>query len=108
MRSNRRKGGSLGAATAFTLGAAIGSIVSLLCAPTAGRIVRKRIALRANSLKRIASRRLAETRRELVSQATQAREVASDWIMERVPHQNGNGRHATRSRRVLRHASARR
>ena len=110
MRRSRRQGGALRMSTAFTLGAVVGSIASLLYAPTSGRVVRKRFLMRAASLKRAAARRLAKTQRGLRLQAEQVCELTTGWITEHAPSRNGNGRHAPtpRRHRVIRHAAAHR
>ena len=105
MKENRRRGGALRTAAAFTFGAAAGSIVALLYAPASGRVTRKRIVMRVQNLKRTAARRLGQTQRVLASKAADVREAATEWIAEHVPHRNGNGRHPIRHR-TLRHASA--
>ena len=102
MKEFRRRGGALRTFAAFTLGAAAGSIVALLYAPASGQVTRRRLARRAQILRRDAARRLGETRRVLVTKAEQVREAAADWISEHVP---GNGRHPMR-RRVDRHLAA--
>ena len=103
MKEQRRRGGFLRSALAFTLGAAAGSVVALLYAPASGQVTRKRLARRVEGLRREAVRRIGRTRRELATQAEQVREAATDWIAEHVPH--GNGRQHIR--RVIRHAAAR-
>ena len=104
MKENRRRGG-LGTFLAFALGTAVGSIVALLCAPASGQVTRKRIALRVRHLQREAARRLGRTQRVLATRALQAREAATEWIADRLPHRNGNERRAIH-RRVIRHAAA--
>lgn len=95
----RRRGGAFRTVTAFGLGAAIGSIVALLYAPAAGKITRRRLAMRAQDLKRQAARRLGRTQRQLVNRAGVVRERAQEWITDHMPHANGNGKH-----RAVRHA----
>ncbi len=104
MKENRRRGG-LGTFLAFALGTTVGSIVALLCAPASGQVTRRRIALKVRHLQREAARRLGRTQRVLATRALQVREAATEWIADRFPHRNGNGRHAIR-RREIRHAAA--
>ena len=89
---------------AFTVGATVGSVAALLYAPCSGQVTRKRLAMKARTLRRAALRRLGETQRELVTRAERVREAASEWITDHVPH--GNGRHPIRHR-AIRHAAAR-
>ena len=103
MKENRRRGG-LRTFLAFTLGAVVGGIVALLYAPASGQVTRRRIALKVRSLQRATVRRLGRTQRELASRANQVREAATEWIADRFPHRNGNGRHLIRRR--TRHAAA--
>ena len=70
-----------------TLGAAAGSIGTLLFAPAAGRVTRRRIALQLRTLKRQTTRQLGQGIRQ-----------AQEWLVERV--HNGHGRR-------VQHASAR-
>lgn len=104
VKENRRRGG-LRTFLAFTLGATIGSIVALLCAPASGQVTRRRIALKVRNLRRVAVRRLGQTQRALATRALRVREAATEWIADRFPQRNGNGRHAMR-RRGIRHAAA--
>jgi gas vesicle protein len=83
------------------MGAAIGSIVSLLYAPASGKAMRKQLASRAKDLRKRATRRIGQTRKHLACQAEQVREAATEWIKENVPHTNG--RHAVQPR--VRHAA---
>jgi gas vesicle protein len=103
MKENRRRGG-LRTFLAFTLGAAVGGIVALLYAPASGQVTRRRIALKIRTLRRDAVRRLGRTQRALATRALQVREAAGEWIADRLPHRNGNGRHLVRRR--VRHAAA--
>jgi gas vesicle protein len=103
MKENRRRGG-LGTFLAFALGATAGSIVALLYAPVSGQVTRRRIALKVRHLQREAARRLGRTQRVLATRALQVREAATEWIADRFPQRNGNGRHAIR-RRAVRHAA---
>ena len=99
MRDQRRRGGAFRTATAFGLGAALGSVVALLYAPASGQVTRRRLALRTRNLQRAALRRIGRTQRVLVNKAESVREAATEWIADHIPHQ-GNGKH-----RVARHAT---
>ena len=99
MNGNRRQGGGLRTAAAFTLGAAAGSIVALLYAPASGEVTRRRIAQRARQLRRTAARRIGQTGRVLTVQAARVRDAAGEWITEHMPQ--GNGKQV---RRPVRHA----
>jgi gas vesicle protein len=94
-------------AASFTLGAAVGSLASLLSAPASGKVVRRRLAggvrQLTRGLGRTARQQFHQTQRALAAQAEHAREVATEWIAGHLPH--GNGRPATR-RRTVRHAHA--
>lgn len=103
MKDGRRQGGIIRTAVAFTLGATAGSLIALLCAPASGQVTRRRLLMKARSLRRSAARRLGQTRRALATQAEQVREAATEWISAHVPH--GNGRQTVR-RREVRHAAA--
>ena len=83
------------------LGAAVGSIVTLLYAPASGEVTRRRLGRKARELQRTAIRRLSQTQRVLARKAENVREAAGEWITEHIPHGNGG------SRRTLRHATAR-
>jgi gas vesicle protein len=85
------------------MGAAAGSVLALLYAPTSGQVARKRIAKKMLNIRREATRRLGRTKRVIASQAVQVRDAAGEWIAEHVPHANGNGR--PHVRRIARHAS---
>lgn len=102
MKENRRRGGAVRTAAAFTIGAAAGSLMALLYAPTSGQVTRKRIAKKMQGLRREASRRLGRTKKVLATQAVQVREAATEWIAEHVPHANGNGRPHRMVRRAAR------
>ena len=73
--------------------------MALLYAPASGNVTRRRLAMRAQNLRRAAVRRLGRTQRVLANQAVLAREAATEWITEHIPHTNGNGKH-----RAVRHA----
>ena len=103
MKENRQRRGGLRTFLAFTIGAAVGSVVALLYAPASGQVTRKRLAMKMRTLKRTALRRIGQTQRELATRAERVREAASEWITDHVPH--GNGRHPIR-RRTVRHAAA--
>ncbi|MBI4226713.1 MAG: YtxH domain-containing protein [Candidatus Omnitrophica bacterium] len=102
MRHQRFLGRTVGA---FALGAVAGSVLALLCAPASGRITRRRIGLKVKALQSTAARRLQWTRSQLVKQARQLRAVAAEkvgetreWVMDRLPLANGNGRHSANHR----------
>ena len=101
MKENRRRGGALRTAAAFTLGAAAGSILALLYAPASGQVTRKRLARKVEGLRREAGRRLGRTRKVIADQAVQVREAATEWIAEHVPHANGR----QHIRRMVRHVA---
>ena len=100
MRKIHRRGGKLQGTAMFVLGAAAGSIVSLLCAPAAGKVTRKRLAMRVKNMRKSATRRIGQTQRALAHKAVHVREAATEWIAEHVPH--GNGRHPIRHRATAR------
>jgi len=100
MKEIRRKGGFVRTAVAFTLGATAGSIIALLYAPAAGKVTRRRLAMKARNLQRVAIRRLGETQRVLANKAEGVREAATGWISDHLPHTNGK-------HRLVRHAAAR-
>ncbi|MBI4340817.1 MAG: YtxH domain-containing protein, partial [Candidatus Omnitrophica bacterium] len=52
MKEQRRRGGFLRTVAAFGLGATAGSIVALLYAPASGKITRRRLAMRAQVLRK--------------------------------------------------------
>ena len=104
MKERAQRVGLLQRTGAFLFGAALGSIFALLYAPTSGQVTRRRLGLKARSLKRAVARRLDRTQRVLVTKAARVRDAATEWIAEHVPH--GNGRSLIR-RRELRHAEAR-
>jgi len=109
LNGSRRRHQALRSAASFTAGAAVGSVASLLYAPTSGRILRRRLSSGARqigrSLQRSAKRQFQQTQRALATQAGQAREAASGWIAGHLP-QRANGRPAMRRRRAVRHAHA--
>jgi len=101
MKEIRQRGGIFQAAAVFTLGAAAGSLLSLLYAPASGQVTRRRLALKARQAQRALQRRLGQTQRVLIAKAGEVRDAATEWVAEHVPH--GNGRHPLR-RREVRHA----
>lgn len=103
MKEIRRGNGKLLAAGTFVLGAATGSLATLLCAPASGKMIRRRFALKVQGFQRTAARRLGKTQRELVNKAERVRDAATSWIAEHAP--KSNGRHLIR-RRAVRHAAA--
>ena len=99
----RRRGGTVRSLAAFAVGATIGSIVSLLCAPASGQATRKRLGLRLRNMQKETGRRLGRTGRELQRQARQVRIAAREWLDERMRRTNGHRRPV---RRAVRHAHA--
>ena len=89
MKATRQQIGFLQTAAAFSLGAAAGTLATLLYAPASGTVIRKRIALKARKLQRTMARRLGQAQRVLAKRADHVREAATEWIAERVPHGNG-------------------
>lgn len=100
MKEIRRKGGFVRTAVAFTLGATAGSVIALLFAPASGKVTRRRLAMKARNLQRVAIRRIGETQRVLANKAEHVREAATGWISDHLPHTNGK-------HRLVRHATAR-
>ena len=98
-----RRSRTIQTAAAFTLGAALGSLMALLYAPASGKMTRRRLALKVRYFQKRAVRQLGQTKRILVRKADNVREAATGWISEHLPH--GNGRQAPR--RIVRHATAR-
>ena len=105
MKGNRRRGkGLVQAAASFVLGALAGGIATLLYAPASGQVTRRRLAMKARGLKRLAVRRLGRTQRVLATRAEQVRDAATEWVTDHF--QVRNGRHPIRHR-AIRHAAAR-
>jgi hypothetical protein len=102
MKHRRQLNGSLQAATAFTMGATLGSLFALLYAPTSGHATRRRIALKVRQLERTAARRIGVTQRLLARRAAEVREATAGWIAKYGPPA-ANGR-SLRRRRRLQHA----
>lgn len=103
-----RRGGIGRTVSAFALGATVGSIVALLCAPASGKVTRKRIAMRMRALRQQTVKQLGKTQRILARRAEGLREAttqrlhhAREWVAEHIT--NGNGKRALRQRTV-RHA----
>lgn len=96
MKEQRRRGGFLRTVAAFGLGATAGSIVALLYAPASGKITRRRLAMRAQVLRKNAIRQIGQTQRALACRATEVRQAATHWLAEHVPHNGSNGRRAAR------------
>ena len=105
----RRKGGWLRSVSAFGIGAAIATFVSLLFAPASGKVMRRRITLRTGNLRRLARRGLGRTQRALLQQAMLVRDAATEWVTERVPSRSNGNRNGHRSgrSRTIRHRVAR-
>lgn len=98
LKVQRRKGGVI--RTAATVGAAagIGYLLGILFAPASGKVTRRRIAIKAQTFRKTAARKLGQTQKVLATKAVEAREKATEWITDHMPH-NGNGH-----RRVANHA----
>lgn len=98
------------AAGLVALGAAAGSALALLFAPTSGRMLRKKLGGKARNLSRATTRQIQQAKRLLAKKAGLLRHAATDkledtreWFSDRViPSPNGK-RHAL-PRRVIRHA----
>ena len=103
MKHRRGLNGSLQSATAFTLGATLGSLFTLLYAPTSGSVTRRRISLKVRQLERTAARRIGVTRRNLSRRAAEVRHAAEGWIAKY--GSPVDGRSPSRRRR-LQHAVA--
>ena len=101
MKEQRRRGGAFRTVAAFGLGATLGSVIALLYAPASGKVTRRRLALRAQNLRRNAIRRIGQTQKVLACKATEVREAAGTWIADHMPR-NGNGN--SRHHRVAHHA----
>ena len=99
----QRRGNGLRTVGTFALGAAVGSIISLLYAPASGEATRRRLANKVRNLRRTAIRQLEQTGRVLATRASDVREAAGEWLADRMPF--GNGKHPIR-RRPVRHAHA--
>lgn len=95
----RRRGGAFRTFAAFGLGAAAGSIIALLYAPASGKVTRRKLAMRAQALRKNAVRRIGQTQKVLAGKAIEVREAATEWLAEHMPNTNGNGH-----RRVAHHA----
>ncbi len=94
----------------FALGAAVGSTLALLYAPTSGQVTRKRIGLKFRSWERATARQLQQTKKLLAKKAWHLREAASEkfgntreWLVERMTSNNGK-HHPSQNRRVVHHA----
>ncbi len=85
MKEFRRRSGVLQTIAAFCLGTVAGSIVTLLYAPTSGRVIRRRLALRARAIQRETLRRVGRTGRVLVNKAGTVRNAAGKWISHHLP-----------------------
>lgn len=94
----------------FALGAAAGSAIALLFAPTSGRVLRKKLAGRARNLGRSTNRQIQQAKRMLLKRAGSLQRTAADkledtreWIVERMAP-NGNGKRHGLPRRTAHHA----
>ncbi|MBI4313945.1 MAG: YtxH domain-containing protein [Candidatus Omnitrophica bacterium] len=102
MKQIRRKGMAK-AAGAFALGAAAGSIITLLSAPASGKVMRRRIGLKMRAVRNDAARKVALARKQLAKKAGVLRDAAAqrlghtrEWLVERVT--SGNGKHPAHHR----------
>jgi len=100
--SKRARRNLLRNTASFAIGAAAGSLATLLYTPVSGPAMRKRLSRRVGSIKRVARRQLGEARRALAVQAESAREAASEWVSEHIPQPNGR----VMRRRTLHRATA--
>lgn len=99
MKLQRRKGGAIRTAATVGIAAGVGYLFGILFAPAAGKVTRRRIALKTQALRKTAARKLGQTKKVLATRAVEVREAATEWIAERMPHNtNGNGH-----RRVAHH-----
>ena len=105
MKEIRRRGGAFRTAGVFALGAALGSIIALLYAPASGEVTRKRLAMKARTMRKAVVRRLGQTGRALTTRATVVRDAAGEWLAEHMGQRNGH-RNGRAVRRQIRHAHA--
>lgn len=100
-----RRGGVVRTIGVFSLGAATGSVVALLFAPAAGKVTRKRIALKIKAARKTTVRRIGQASRVLARKAARLRVAATERIQNArqwVGHtMNGNG---NGKRRIAHHA----
>ena len=97
-KQQRRRGGAIRTVATVGIAAGAGYLLGILFAPASGKVMRRRIALRAQALRKRAMRRIGQTQKVLACKATEVREAATEWLTEKMPH-NGNGH-----RRVAHHA----
>lgn len=98
MRARSRKTGSGGGLIAFALGVMAGGVTGLLCAPTSGKATRRRLQLKAQSLRRKAQGEILAFKRETAHKAEELRDHTTEWIAEHVHVSNGNGKRPVRHR----------
>lgn len=98
MIKQQRRGGAIRTMATVGLAAGAGYLLGILFAPASGQVTRRRIALKAQALRRTAAKKFGQTQKVLACKATEVREAATEWIAEHMP-QNGNGH-----RRVAHHA----
>ena len=99
MKEQRRRGGAIRRVATVGIAAGAGYLFGILFAPASGTVTRRRIALKAQALRKTAERRLGQTKKVLATRAVEVREAATEWIAERMPQNtNGNGH-----RRVAHH-----
>ena len=100
LKEQRRKGGAIRRVATVGFAAGIGYLCGILFAPASGKVTRHRIALKAQTLRKTAARKIGQTQKVLATRAVEVREAATEWLTERMPHgTNGNGH-----RRVAHHA----
>lgn len=104
-----RRGGRGVARTvgAFALGATLGSIIALLCAPASGKVTRRRIALKVRAMRQQTIRQLGRTKKLLARKAEDLREATTERFLharEWVAGQVANGKQPIRHRTTVRHA----
>ena len=91
MKEQRRRGGAIRTVATIGFAGGIGYLLGVLFAPASGQVTRRRIALRAQALRKSAVRRIGQTQKVLACKAGEVREAATTWLAGHMPH-NGNGR----------------
>ena len=91
MKEQRRRGGAIRTVATIGFAGGIGYLLGVLFAPASGQVTRRRLAMRAQALRKSAVRRIGQTQKVLACKATEVRDAATTWLSEHVPH-NGNGR----------------
>lgn len=98
MKEQRRRGGAIRTMATIGLAGGVGYLFGILFAPASGKVTRRRLAMKAQALRKATVRRIGQTQKVLACKATEVREAATTWLSEHVAH-NGNGR-----RRAVHHA----